>query len=133
MPEFQLEELEADTGRSGNVPVLPPLGATPMPNAANGDERVILQAYIAELDLYYEAVKAFANQEPDEVLQQIAAFTARLCEIRARLQRSGSAIANKLRTREVEPLMEQLDFQFRIGSRLQAIREFDFKASGGGV
>lgn len=130
MATFELEA--TDMGRSGSIPVLPPVGALPTPNGA-ADERVVLQAYLSELDVYYEAVKGFASQEPDEVMQQIAAFSARLCEIRARLQRSGSTLAAKLRTREVEPLMEQCDIQFRIASRLQAIREFDFKASGGGV
>lgn len=97
------------------------------------DERVTLQAYLAELDLYYVAVKKFADQEPDEVLQQVAAFSARLCEMRARLQRSGSVKANQMRTREVDPLVEQLDFQFKIASRLLSMREFEFRASGGGT
>jgi len=127
MAEFQLEESAA---RNGSVPVLP--SPASVPNVAT-DERTMLQAWIAELDVYYEAVKSFAEQEPDMVMQQIAAFSGRLCEIRARLQRMGSALANKLRTREVDPLMEQLNFQYQIASRLHSMREFEFKASGGGV
>lgn len=129
MPEFELEESVGR--RNGSVPVLPaPAGG--LPNV-NGDERILIQQILAELDVYYTAVKEFAEEEPDIVLQQVAAFSGRLCEIRARLQRIGSVRANQLRTREVDPLMEQLDFQFRIASRLISMREFEFKASGGGV
>lgn len=126
MAEITLEE----GSRNGSVPVLPrpTVGA-----GVSGDERSVIQGYIAELDVYYEALKAFAEQEPDMVLQQVAAFSGRLCEIRARLQRIGSTRANQFRTREVDPLMEQLDFQFRIASRQMSFREFEFKASGGGV
>jgi hypothetical protein len=129
MPEFELEE--SLDRRNGVVPILPAPNRG-VPNV-HADERVALQQYLAELDVYYQALKVFAEQEPDMVLQQVAAFSGRLCEIRARLQRMGTTRANQLRTREVDPLMEQMDFQFRIASRLLSMREFEFKASGGGV
>lgn len=127
MPEFELEE---SYQRGGSVPVLPSPSNLSL---VTGDERVVLQQYLAELDVYYTAIKDFADQEPDVVMQQIAAFSGRLCEIRGRLQRIGSVKANQLRTREVDPMVEQLNFQYGIASRLHSMREFEFKASGGGV
>lgn len=123
-------EVEAANGhRGGQSPVLPPVASFQQ----HGDERAMLQQFLTELNVYYTAVKLFAEQEPDHVLQQVAAYSARLVEIRATLHRSTSALAQKLRTKEVDPLLEHLDFQFRIASRQQSIREHDFKASGGGV
>lgn len=128
MPEFELEESTV-VRRNGSVPVLP----APTLSNVSSDERGLLQAYLSELDVYYEAVKEFHGQEPDIVMQQIAAFSGRLCEIRAKLQRIGSTRANQLRTREVDPLMDQMNFQYTIASRLQSVREHEFKMSGGGV
>ncbi len=126
--EFVLEESTAR--RNGQTPVLSRPSA---PWAPDQNERSVLQAYLAELDMYYEAVKGFADEEPDLVLNQIAAFSARLTEIRARLNRSDSAKANQLRIKEIDPLMTQLDFQFRLASRRISSREFEFRLSGGGV
>lgn len=129
MAEFEVVDVSGRTA----APRLPTPSVTSGSVPVNGDERAALQALRDELDGYYKAVKTFSEQEPDVVLQQIAGYSARLCELRALLQRNGSIKANQFRTREVDPLMEQLDFQFKIASRLLSAREFDFRLSGGGV
>lgn len=127
---FLLEEAVIPPRPVGQTPVLSRPGTAWAPD---GNERSTLAQYLAELDLYYEAVKTFADDEPDLVLQQIAAFSGRLTEIRARLNRSGSANANQLRIKEIDPLLSHLDFQFRIASRRLSSRDMEFRLSGGGV
>lgn len=85
----------------------------------------------AELDSYYSIVVQYAEMEPDQVLISVSGISGRLMEIRAHLHRSGSARAQKLRTTEIEPLLQHLDSQFRIHSRLLSARELDFRLSGG--
>lgn len=127
--ELELQEATGYRNR-GQVPVLPPVAPASRP-AATSDDRTVIQNYLAELDVYYAAIKGFSEQEPDLVMQQVSAYSARLLEIRGMLQRMGSTRASQLRTREVEPMMEQLEFQFKIASRRISDREFDFRLSGG--
>lgn len=99
--------------------------------AVNTDDRATVAAYRVELDHYYEEISQYQGLEPDQVMMSISGISARLTGIRAELQRSGSQRGNKLRTAEVDPLLTALDLQFRIASRIQAIREFDLRMAGG--
>lgn len=121
MAELTLEE--SNGYRDGAIPS-DPLPASAVP-ALGPDERVELQAYIAELNVYYTAIKQFHTQEPDEVLQQCSAFLARLTEMRALLQRRGTARANQLRTRELDPLVHDIHKQFDIHSRRLSALELE--------
>lgn len=84
-----------------------------------------------ELDGYYTGMRQYAQLEPDQVLLDLSGIAARLTEIRAFLVRDNSQQANALRTKEVDPLLAQIDVQFKLHSRVQAIREFDLKMTGG--
>lgn len=103
----------------------------PEVSAVPNDERGALQAYREELDVYYRTLRSYEGFEPDLVLASISGIAARLTEMRADLHRSGSARAKAFRCNEVDPLIESLDFQFKVHSRLQAIREFDLRMTGG--
>jgi hypothetical protein len=111
-------------------PVTPTPPAGPAGATSEDRERSRLAAFMAELDTIYAALPDFPNMEPDQVLLFISGWLARLTGIRAELQRSGSQKANMLRTKEVDPLIEALDSQFKIHSRLISMRELDFKMTG---
>jgi hypothetical protein len=98
--------------------------------APNGDFLGILRK---ELDGYYETIVQFPEMEPDQVLLAVSGISARLVYIRAQLLRSGAMKAQKLRTSEIEPLIEHLERQFRVHSRLISMRQLDFQLSGGQV
>jgi hypothetical protein len=66
-----------------------------------------------------------------EVMQTISSVSARLCEIRAYLYQVDSRRSQALRIREVDPLIEECDRQFKIHSRIQSIKEVEYKLSGG--
>lgn len=83
-----------------------------------------------ELDDIYANLPGFPGMEPDQVLLMCSGWLARLTGIRADLQRAGTAKANALRTKEIDPLIDALDQQFKIHSRLISMRELDFKITG---
>lgn len=92
-----------------------------------------LGGFRVELDEYRQAVANFPNAEPSDILVTLSGVSGRLAEIRADLWRSNTQRATALRTREVDPLRDELDFQFRITSRRIALLEWEFKISGGAV
>lgn len=101
------------------------------PRLVSDDERRAVELLRREMDEYYDMIKAFQQLEPDQVLLQISGISARLVEMRATLMRSGSQRANKFRTAEVDPLLENLRLQAQLHSRLIAVRDLDFRLSGG--
>ena len=86
-----------------------------------------------ELSTFYKRIQTFDCLEPDQVMVNLAGISGRACEIRAQLVRKEDRISQKLRTMEVEPLIEECDRQFKVWSRIQAIRELEWKMSGGGT
>ncbi len=87
--------------------------------------------YQVELDAYFTVMNQFNMLDPVEVMQQLSSFTARASEIRATLVRVDSRRSTAFRTREVDPFIEECDRQFKIHSRLQSLRELEWKMAGG--
>lgn len=83
-----------------------------------------------ELDGYYAVILGYESQEPDQVLLSISGILSRLTGMRAQLWRANTGRAQNFRTREVDPLIEGLDMQFKVHSRLISMRELDFKMTG---
>ena len=86
-----------------------------------------------ELDDMRAQVRAFPNQDPADVLMVISGIAGRLAEIRAWLYRDNSQRCTQIRTREVDPLRDDLDLQFKLHSRRIALLEWELRLSGGGV
>lgn len=85
----------------------------------------------AELDAYYVRMKQYPELEPDQVMLDLSGLGARLTEIRAQLVRDNSQRANALRTKEVDPLLGQIDLQFKLHSRIATIRQFEWDIAKG--
>lgn len=104
--------------------------------ASNGNgvvNRPVFAAFETELDDMRARVVELPNQDPSEVLATISGLAGRLAEIRATLWRDNSQRAAQLRAREVDPLREDLDLQFKIHSRRIALMEWELRLSGGGI
>lgn len=86
-----------------------------------------------EIDDAFEDMKTFHNREPDEIMRMCGGHSARLSEIRVRIQRieDWKREWKNIRTREIEPAIEELDRQYTIASRLHSIRELDYKLEAG--
>jgi hypothetical protein len=85
----------------------------------------------AELDDMRAQVRRFPDQDPSEVLMTISGIAGRLAEIRAWLLRDNSQRCTQIRTREVDPLRDDLELQFKLFSRRIALLEWELKLSGG--
>lgn len=80
---------------------------------------------VVELNDYYVALKTFSRIPPDEVFLKLSAISARLAELRGRCWDFDSRRTNALRSRRIDPLIEEVDRQFKIHSRVQATRQFE--------
>lgn len=94
-------------------------------------EQTIVEQLRDEIDGYYIQLKTLTHLPPEEVFSVISAISARLTEIRGHLWRSESRRFAALRSREVDPLIEECDRQFKLHSRQQAVRQMDFELSKG--
>ena len=86
-----------------------------------------------EVDDAFADMKTFLNREPDEVMRMVSGHSSRLSELRVRIQRIEDFHRQwkPVRVREIEPALEELERQFSIASRLQSVRELDFRVERG--
>lgn len=83
-----------------------------------------------ELDDYLTRLRDLNSLPPVEVFQALSAISARLAEIRNRLIRTDNRRFTALRTKEVDPLIDEVDRQFKFHSRIQAVRDSEMRLSG---
>lgn len=86
-----------------------------------------------EVDDAFSDMREFHRLEPDEIMRMCGGHSARLSEIRVRIQRieDWKREWRNVRMREVEPAIEELERQYTIASRLHSIRELDYKMEAG--
>lgn len=86
-----------------------------------------------EIDDAFADMKTFHNLEPDEIMRLCGGQSARLSEIRVRIQRveDWQREWKNIRVREIEPALEELERQYTIASRLHSVRELDWKMESG--
>src|SRR4051812_5429955 len=113
---FELQDHLAPQRRRVNGTALP---------APGGSDLVTV--YMAELDDMRQRIIAFATSDPADVLGDLSAISGRLAEMRAQLYRDNSQRCQALRTREVDPLREECELQFKIHSRRIALLEWELK------
>jgi hypothetical protein len=62
----------------------------------------------------------------------LSSFSARMSEIRSQIIRSaGGKAEESFRTKEVDPFLNECQFQFKIWSRLITYAQFDWETSRG--
>lgn len=83
-----------------------------------------------ELDLIAAAVRAFHQRQPDQVMREIAAYSARLTELSVLLHRVEGTQGRqytRIRTQQVERFLAELDRQYRIASRMVEVQRQDLE------
>lgn len=85
-----------------------------------------------EVDDAHADMRGFYNQEPDEVMRLVSGHLARLVEISKEIRRIEGTVRQlkTVRTNEIDPAMQALFQQFQIHSRLESVRETDFRVAG---
>lgn len=125
MAVFDLQERRGPSGGRAALGDYRPAPSENHPTAA--EERDVLGKLRVELDSYLDRMQGFAGEEPDQVLQTLSSIGARLTQIRTHAVRSTSRLARNFVAQELEPLIGQCEFQFRIHSRLLASRQLDWE------
>ncbi len=87
----------------------------------------------AELDQYFRAMQRFSDLEPDQIMMILSSYSARVGELRLQLVRRDTRRANALRCKEIDPFLEETDRQFKVWSRIVAIKEMEYRLSGGQI
>lgn len=87
----------------------------------------------AWIDDAYETMKRFEHYTPRENMQRLAAISAYASELRGQLTRRPEPELNQLRIKEVDPLLKEVDRQFKIWSRYQAAIEHEWDIERGGM
>ena len=120
-----------------SVPVAQPLPAPPTPQyhpemVAGLGTRTQIQD---ELDQMAVQIRAFHLKQPDQVLRECSAYTARLTELCVLLHRVESTDRQytRVRTQQVERWLAELDRQFKMASRLIEVMRQDLQLSGVGT
>lgn len=87
----------------------------------------------AELDGIAMAVRAFPLKQPDQILRETSAYTARLTELTVLLHRSEEYDRQytRVRTMQVQKWVEELERQWKTASRLIEVQRQDLALMGG--
>lgn len=93
--------------------------------------RTDLSLWQEEFDGYWAGMRQFELMDPTEIFLRLSGFSARASELRALIGRTENRRWNAFRTKEIEPFLEEVDRQFKFHSRVAAMREFEFRLSGG--
>lgn len=86
-----------------------------------------------ELDGILVVIRDFWTMEPDQVMAHCAAMTARLTELEVLLHRveARDRSYKQIRTMQVQKLVDELERQFKIASRLVEVRRQDIESLRG--
>lgn len=82
-----------------------------------------------ELDLIAAAIRLMCRKQPDLVLRECSAYSARLTELEVLLHRveGQSRHYTRIRTQQVQRFLEELDRQWRTASRLIEVSRQDLE------
>lgn len=85
-----------------------------------------------ELDEIAAHIRSFFVKQPDEVMVECSAYTARLTEISVLLHRVEGLDRQyrQVRTMQVQRYLDELDRQYKTASRLLEVQKMDLAMSG---
>lgn len=112
----------------------PARGLTPLDTSeVNGVVGGSIDTVRQEVDDAFADMKTFLNREPDEIMRMAGGHSARLSELRVLVMRIEDFRREwrSVRTRELEPTIEELQRQYAIASRLHSVRELDWRMEAG--
>lgn len=86
-----------------------------------------------EVDDAFADMKTFIGRQPDEIMRIARGHSARLSELRVLIIRVEDQFPQwrAVRTREIESALDELRDQFLCASRLESVRDLDWKMEGG--
>lgn len=129
MATFQLRD--AAPPKATNPPESPEPTSAPVHYMPVERRRDRLSAWGSEIASYFNTMKRLADMDPSDAFVHLAQFSARASEMRTQLGTHETKQEAAFRNRIIDPFLEECDRQFKIHSRIQAIREMDARLAGG--
>jgi hypothetical protein len=116
-PPKSMEEADQRLEGSVRTSVLAQMAMAPLPVPGHLGTKEEIQE---ELDGIARSIRTFHLKQPDQVMRESGAYSARLTELRVLLHRVESTDRQytRVRTQQVERWLDEIDRQFKIASRL---------------
>lgn len=92
-----------------------------------------LDALRSELTGFYAQMREFQGRDIGLVLAEIAAMSARASEIRHSLIHGENRAEAAFRTKQLDPFLDEVDRQFKVWSRIQAVRQQEWDMTRAGI
>jgi hypothetical protein len=89
-----------------------------------------LDTWRSEITDYLVEMASFRQMDLVEVLQRLSAYSARASWIRGVVIRYSARQAEFFRTKELDPFLTEVDRQFKVWSRVAAIRQSEWEMNG---
>lgn len=131
--KVRMEPLQGGSASLSSPPVHGALIPMPTLNEYNGVVHASIAEVRGEVDDAFADMKTFVGRQPDEIMRIARGHSARLSELRVLIMRVEDQFPQwrTVRTREVEPCLDELRDQFLCASRLESVRDLDFRMEGG--
>lgn len=115
---------ETSQASAGVLAFLDPIDALSPPGSLGTREEIE-----KELDLVAAAIRSFHRKQSDQVMREVAGYSARLTELCVLLHRveGSDRRYTRIRTQQVERFLAELDRQFKIASRLVEVMRLDLE------
>ena len=135
MAKVQLVSAQNPPSGDHNPSVGSPAPATGLLDTTEVNEMVgrSIDQVREEVSDAFADMRTFFHREPDEIMRMCGGHSARLSELRVLVMRIEDFRREwrSIRTRELEPAIEELQRQYQIASRLHSVRELDWKMESG--
>lgn len=90
-----------------------------------------LASWGTEIAKSYGTMQEFIFMDPTDVFRHLSQFSARASEMRSQIGITEGRKEAQFRIKIIDPFIEECERQFKLHSRIQAIREMDARLAGG--
>ena len=90
-----------------------------------------LESWRKEIGQYYQIMKVLVDEDPREAFQHLSQFSARASEMRSNIAIQEGRREAAFRLKIIDPFLDECDRQFRVLSRIHAIRQMEWDMARG--
>lgn len=87
--------------------------------------------WLLELDSYYKLMGTFSKMQPDDIFRNLSNWSARASHIRSQVNRTNSKVFQGFRTSQIDPFLNECQYQFKVWSRVFSVAQMDASLSMG--
>lgn len=85
-----------------------------------------------EINTYFKEIAKFKDSKDlEDILVKIASYSARASFMAAQASKSNSPVVSKFLDTELDGFLNEVQFQFKVWSRIQSVMQYEFELSKG--